>query len=69
MTVLSSALEQKETSSELISKALRKLKLEQARRDLDEARLIATRRSGARGAKARQVLIEKEKAVEQAEQL
>jgi hypothetical protein len=47
--------------------AHRRLKLEQAQRDLEEARLVAQHRSGARGAKARQVLLTKEAAVREAE--
>lgn len=47
---------------------LRKLKLEQAKRELEAARLVAQHRSGARGSKARQVLIQKEEGVQQAEQ-
>jgi hypothetical protein len=35
-------------------------------RELAEAQLLATRRSGARGLKARQALIEKENSVEEA---
>jgi len=46
---------------------VRSLQLEQAKQALAEAQLIAARRSGARGLKARQMLIEKEKEVEEAQ--
>lgn len=46
----------------------RTLRLNQAKRDLDTAQLVAQHRSGARGAKARQLLLSKEAAVGEAEQ-
>ena len=48
---------------------VRKLQYDQAVRDLAESQLVAARRSGARGLKARQVLIAKEKALEEARTL
>lgn len=48
--------------------AVREVQLEHAQQELKEAILIAARRSGARGAKARQELIAKEDAVKEAEQ-
>lgn len=45
----------------------RQLKLEQIQRDLEAARLVAQHRSGARGSKARQVVIQKEAEVAEAE--
>jgi hypothetical protein len=49
-----------------VFKTVRQLQLDKAKQELAGAQLIAARRSGARGLKARQVLIEKEKAVEEA---
>ena len=63
---LSMAIEEKADAKKIVS-TVRSLQLEQARQELSEAQLIAARRSGARGLKARQVLIEKEKAVDDAE--
>lgn len=63
---LTSALEHK-TDPKSIVTTVRSLQLEKAKQELAEAQLIAARRSGARGLKARQVLIENEKAVEEAE--
>ncbi len=63
---LTAALEHKTDSTKIVS-TVRLLQVEKAKQELAEAQLIASRRSGARGAKARQVLIEKEKAVEEAE--
>lgn len=68
-TVLSTALETKTDTPDQIVTVVRQLKVEQARRDLHVAQLLATRRSGARGAKARQALNEKEQALEEAEEL
>jgi len=51
-----------------IVQVYRRLKLEQAQRDLEEARLIARHRSGARGSKARQVELHFEATVKEAEQ-
>lgn len=45
----------------------RQLRLEQIQRDLEAARLVAQHRSGARGSKARQVVIQKEAEVAEAE--
>jgi hypothetical protein len=50
------------------SQAVLEIQLEHAQRELKEAELIAARRSGARGAKARQELIAKEEALKQAEE-
>lgn len=60
------AIEEKADAKKIVS-TVRSLQLEQAKQELSEAQLIAARRSGARGLKARQVLIEKEKAVDEAE--
>ncbi|EXJ92414.1 hypothetical protein A1O3_00965 [Capronia epimyces CBS 606.96] len=62
---LSVALEEK-TDSKKIVQTVRSLQVEAAQQELAEAQLVAARRSGARGLKARQLLIEKEKAVEEA---
>ncbi len=62
---LSAALEEKAEMKKLV-RTVQTLQLEQAKRELAEAQLLATRRSGARGLKARQALIEKENAVEEA---
>lgn len=66
---LSSVLQESSDDSAKIVQVHRRLKLEQARRDLEKARLTATHRSGARGSKARQAEIQKEAAVKEAEQL
>lgn len=63
---LAAALEEKSDPKKIIT-TVRSLQVEKAKQELAEAQLIAARRSGARGAKARQVLIEKEKAVEDAQ--
>ncbi|OAL40021.1 hypothetical protein AYO20_00439 [Fonsecaea nubica] len=63
---LAAALEDKAHSSKIVT-TVRSLQLAQAKQKLAEAQLIAARRSGARGLKARQMLIEKEKEVEQAQ--
>ncbi|KAJ9609184.1 hypothetical protein H2200_006956 [Cladophialophora chaetospira] len=63
---LTAALEHKTDPAKIVS-TVRLLQVEKAKQDLAKAQLVAARRSGARGAKARQVLIEKEKAVEEAE--
>lgn len=47
-------------------RVVRQLQYEQAERSLAEAQLIAARRSGARGSKARQALIAREEALEEA---
>jgi ATPase subunit of ABC transporter with duplicated ATPase domains len=65
---LAAVLENKDVSPEIISKTVREVELDHAQQALKEAQLIAARRSGARGAKARQVLIEQEEAVETAQQ-
>ena len=54
--------------ADLASATVRQLQLEAAEEEEKEADLIATRRSGARGAKARQVLLEKEASVAEAKQ-
>lgn len=59
-------LEEKADPESTVS-AVRSLQVDQARQELAEAQLIASRRSGARGARARQTLIEKEKALEEAQ--
>ncbi|KIW78270.1 hypothetical protein Z517_08104 [Fonsecaea pedrosoi CBS 271.37] len=63
---LAAALEDKAHSSKIVT-TVRSLQLAQAKQELAEAQLIAARRSGARGLKARQLLIEKEKEVEEAQ--
>ena len=65
---LATVLEGKNFSPDAISQVVREVQLEHCEQDLKEAQLIAARRSGARGAKARQVLIENEKAVKSAKQ-
>lgn len=62
---LSKAIEDS-TDAGQTSATVRQLQLENAEDEFKEADLTAMRRSGARGAKARQVLIEKEASVEQA---
>ncbi|KIW73245.1 hypothetical protein, variant [Phialophora macrospora] len=64
---LAAALEGKEDSKRVV-KTVRTLQLEKARQALAEAQLLAARRSGARGLKARQLLIGSETAVVDAEQ-
>lgn len=64
MLGLTSALE----SGADTPKVVHELQLDRAKQHLKEAALIAERRSGARGAKARQELISNENAVEAAEQ-
>jgi hypothetical protein len=59
-------LEEKSDPKRIVD-TVRALQLEKAKHDLAEAQLVAARRSGARGAKARQVLIQSEKDVEEAE--
>ncbi|KAJ4517866.1 hypothetical protein HRR75_003085 [Exophiala dermatitidis] len=66
LACLTAALEDKADSNKLV-KTVQSLQVEQAKQELAEAQLIAARRSGARGLKARQLLIEKEKALEKAE--
>lgn len=56
-----------EDSSHVVG-TYRQLKLEQLERELEAARLVAQHRSGARGSKARQVVIQKEGEVAEAEQ-
>lgn len=62
---LSKAIEDA-TDAEAASKTVRQLQLEAAEHQVKESELTAARRSGARGAKARQVLIENEASVEKA---
>lgn len=66
---LSAVLQTTQTDSEKVVSVHRRLQLEQAQRRLDEARLVAQHRSGARGSKARQVQIQEEAAVKAAEEL
>lgn len=63
---LSAVLEGDAANAEAVSAVVRQLQLEALQDQEKEAQLIAARRSGARGAKARQELIAKEKAVEEA---
>jgi len=63
---LSAAIEEKVDSKMIVTTVL-SLQVEHAKQDLAEAQLIAARRSGARGSKARQVLVEKENALEEAQ--
>lgn len=65
---LSTAIEGQARDAETTARTVRKLQLEAAEDDVKEAELTAARRSGARGAKARQELIDKEQAVEQAKE-
>jgi ATP-binding cassette, subfamily F, member 3 len=60
---LSNALEGDEADAEKSARVIRQLQLEAAEQEEKEAQLTAARRSGARGAKARTVLLEKEDAV------
>jgi ATPase subunit of ABC transporter with duplicated ATPase domains len=63
---LTAVLEDSTTSAEGISNVVRHLQLEILEDDKKEAQLTAARRSGARGAKARQQLIATEEAVAKA---
>ncbi len=63
---LTAALEEKADSQKIVE-TVRALQVEKAKQELAEAQLIAARRSGARGAKARQVLIEKENTLQVAQ--
>lgn len=65
---LSSVLQHGTGETSKIVQVHRRFKLEQAQRDLEEARLTARHRSGARGSKARQVELHFEAAVKEAEQ-
>lgn len=67
VAALSDVLQNGTTDTDRIVQTRRRLALEQAQRDLDEANLVAQHRSGARGSKARQVQLEKEAAVAEAE--
>ncbi|KAK5084412.1 hypothetical protein LTR05_005488 [Lithohypha guttulata] len=66
---LSEELQQDSTDSTKLSRIYRQLEVEKAHRDLEAARLVADHRSGARGSKARQELLQKEAAVEQMQKL
>lgn len=66
---LSAVLQTTQADSEKVVSVHRRLQLEQAQRRLDEARLVAQHRSGARGSKARQVVLKEEAALKDAEQL
>lgn len=68
-TSLSAVLQTSQADSEKVVSVHRRLQLEQAQRKLDEARLVAQHRSGARGSKARQVVLQEEAAVKAAEEL
>lgn len=68
-TSLSAVLQTSQADSEKVISVHRRLQLEQAQRKLDEARLVAQHRSGARGSKARQVVLQEEAAVKAAEEL
>ena len=65
---LSAVLQDGSGDSGKIAQVHRRLKFEEAQRDLSEARLVAQHRSGARGSKARQLVLQKEAAVQEAEQ-
>jgi len=65
---LSDALQDSSSDPVKVVQAHRRLRLEQAQRDLEEARLVAKHRSGARGSKARQIELQKEAALKEAEQ-
>lgn len=69
LTLLSDALQDDASDPTKISTIYRKLKLEEAQRSLQEAQLLAQHRSGARGSKARQVLLQQEESVQAAENL
>ena len=58
MPVLSEILEN-DCNVDMISSTIRELQLERAQNDEREAQLIAERRSGVRGAKAREYLLER----------
>lgn len=66
LTRLTAVLESHAPSADSISTTVRQLQLEALENEEKEAQLTAARRSGARGAKARQALIAKEQAVEEA---
>lgn len=66
---LSAVLQNTQTDSTQVVIVHRRLQLEQAQRSLEEARLVAQHRSGARGAKARQVVLREEAAVKNADEL
>ncbi|EXJ85623.1 hypothetical protein A1O1_05989 [Capronia coronata CBS 617.96] len=55
------------TDSKKLVQTIRSLQVQQAQQELAEAQLVTARRSGARGLKARQFLIEKEKALDEAQ--
>jgi len=64
---LSRVLQDRAGETSKIVQVYRRLKLEQAQRDLEEARLIARHRSGARGSRARQAELLSEVALKEAE--
>lgn len=64
--LLSAAIENTADPTAVV-KAYRKVALERAEQDRHDARQIALRRSGARGAKAKKVLLEREAELEEAE--
>ena len=65
---LSDAIQDPSDSATKTVKVYRELKLEEARRELTSARLVAKHRSGARGSKARQVEMQKEDLLESREE-
>lgn len=66
LSLLSAAFEGHPSDAESSSTIVRQLQLQGLEDEEKEAQLTAARRSGARGAKARQALIAKEQAVEEA---
>lgn len=66
---LSAVLQTGQADSEQVVSVHRRLQLEQAQRKLKEAQLVAQHRSGARGSKARQIVLKEEAAVKEAEEL
>lgn len=66
---LSAVLQNTQADPSKIVTVHRRLQMEQAERNLEEARLVAQHRSGARGSKARQILLQAEAALKDAENL
>lgn len=64
---LSRVLQDRAGETSKIVQVYRRLKLEQAQRGLEEARLLARHRSGARGSRARQAELSSEVALKEAE--
>ena len=67
--ILSKVLQDGTGDAEQIVKVYQQLKLEESQRELEEARLVAQHRSGARGARARQVQLDREASVADAEKV